>query len=76
MFDPYGLFSLLLGPTCLSLHSPPTPCSSFFFPFTEVMFFEWDPLTMGYFDNLDNGLLNKYKKILKKNYRCVLLCLD
>jgi hypothetical protein len=24
-----------------------------------------DPLTMGYFDNLDNGLLNKYKKILK-----------
>jgi hypothetical protein len=25
-----------------------------------------DPLTMGYFDNLDNGLLNKYKKNLKK----------
>jgi hypothetical protein len=24
-----------------------------------------DPLTMGYFDNLDNRLLNKYKKILK-----------
>jgi hypothetical protein len=21
-----------------------------------------DPLTMGYFDNLDNGSLNKYKK--------------
>jgi hypothetical protein len=24
-----------------------------------------DPLIMGYFDNLDNGPLNKYKKILK-----------
>jgi hypothetical protein len=24
-----------------------------------------DRLTMGYFDNLDNGPLNKYKKILK-----------
>jgi hypothetical protein len=24
-----------------------------------------DPLTMGYFDNLDNGPLNKYKKNLK-----------
>jgi hypothetical protein len=24
-----------------------------------------DPLTMGYFDNLDNVLLNKYKKNLK-----------
>jgi hypothetical protein len=24
-----------------------------------------DPLTMGYFDNLVNELLNKYKKILK-----------
>jgi hypothetical protein len=24
-----------------------------------------DPLIMGYFDNLDNGSLNKYKKILK-----------
>jgi hypothetical protein len=26
---------------------------------------EWDPLTMCYFDNLDNESLNKYKKILK-----------
>jgi hypothetical protein len=25
----------------------------------------WDHLTMGYFDNLDNRFLNKYKKILK-----------
>jgi hypothetical protein len=24
-----------------------------------------DPLTMDYFDNVDNGPLNKYKKILK-----------
>jgi hypothetical protein len=31
---------------------------------------------MSYFDNLDNGPLNKYKKILKKNYICVLLLLD
>jgi hypothetical protein len=23
---------------------------------------EWDSLTMGYFENLDNGPLNKYKK--------------
>jgi hypothetical protein len=23
---------------------------------------EWDPLTMGYFDNFDNGPLKKYKK--------------
>jgi hypothetical protein len=25
-----------------------------------------DPLTMGYFDNLDNGSLSKYKKNRKK----------
>jgi hypothetical protein len=34
---------------------------------------------MGYFDNLDNGPLNKYKKNLKnekKNYGCVILSLD
>jgi hypothetical protein len=34
---------------------------------------------MGYFDNLDNGSLNKYKKNLKnekKKYRCVLPLLD
>jgi hypothetical protein len=32
---------------------------------------------MGYFDNLDNGPLNKYKKILKIFfYRCVILYLD
>jgi hypothetical protein len=33
---------------------------------------------MGYFDNVDNGPLNKYKKILKmkKVYRCVILILD
>jgi hypothetical protein len=34
---------------------------------------------MGYFDNLDNGPLNKYKKNLKnekKVYICVLLLLD
>jgi hypothetical protein len=31
-----------------------------------------DQLTMGYFDNLDNGPLNKYKK----NYTCVFLPLD
>jgi hypothetical protein len=37
-----------------------------------------DPLTMDYFDNLENEPLNKYKKILKikKVYRCVLLPLD
>jgi hypothetical protein len=38
-----------------------------------------DPLTMGYFDKLDNIPQNKYKKILKneKNiYMCVLLLLD
>jgi hypothetical protein len=36
-----------------------------------------DQLIMGYFDNLDNGPLNKYKKILKiKVYRCVHLPLD
>jgi hypothetical protein len=23
---------------------------------------EWDPLTIGYFDNFDNESLNKYKK--------------
>jgi hypothetical protein len=34
-----------------------------------------DQLTMGYFDNLDNKSLNKYKKMGKK-YRCVLLPLD
>jgi hypothetical protein len=27
--------------------------------------YEWDPLTMDYFDNLNNKSLNKYKKILK-----------
>jgi hypothetical protein len=34
---------------------------------------------MGYFDNLNNRPLNKFKKILKiekKNYRCVLLPMD
>jgi hypothetical protein len=34
---------------------------------------------MSYFDNLDNGPLNKYKIILKnkkKVYRCVLLPMD
>jgi hypothetical protein len=34
---------------------------------------------MGYFDNFDNELLNKYKKILKwekKVYRCVILSMD
>jgi hypothetical protein len=38
-----------------------------------------DQLTMGYFDNLNNRPLNKFKKILKiekKNYRCVLLPMD
>jgi hypothetical protein len=30
---------------------------------------ERDGLIMGYFDNLDNGLLSKYKKIkIEKNY--------
>jgi hypothetical protein len=28
-----------------------------------------DPLTMGYSDNLDNGSLNKYKKIEKNRKR-------
>jgi hypothetical protein len=28
-------------------------------------FMSGDPLTMGYFDNLDNEPLNKYKKNLK-----------
>jgi hypothetical protein len=35
-----------------------------------------DQLTMSYFDNFDNGPLNKYKKILKiekKIYKCILL---
>jgi hypothetical protein len=37
-----------------------------------------DQLTIDYYDNFNNGSLNKYKKILKikKNYRCVLLSLD
>jgi hypothetical protein len=37
-----------------------------------------DPFAMGYFDNLDNRSLNKYKKKLKwkKVYRCILLFLD
>jgi hypothetical protein len=36
-----------------------------------------DTFTMGYFDNLDNELLNKYKKFKnKKVYRCVFLLLD
>jgi hypothetical protein len=38
-----------------------------------------DPLTMSYFDNLNNGPLNKYKKNFKnrkKVYRCVLLSLN
>jgi hypothetical protein len=38
-----------------------------------------DWLTMGYFDNLDNELLNKYKKNLKnekKNYICAFLPID
>jgi hypothetical protein len=37
-----------------------------------------DSLTMGYFDNLDNGSLNKYKKKIKNDffYKCVLLRLD
>jgi hypothetical protein len=31
-----------------------------------------DKLTMGYFDNLDNGSLNKYKKNLKnRKKKCV-----
>jgi hypothetical protein len=36
------------------------------------------PLIMGYFNNLDDGSMNKYKKYLKiKNiYRCVILPLD
>jgi hypothetical protein len=29
-----------------------------------ILFKSGDPLTMGYFDNIDNGLLNKYKKKL------------
>jgi hypothetical protein len=37
--------------------------------------FRRDQLTMDYFDNLDNESLKKYKKNLKKNYRCVLLLL-
>jgi tRNA (Thr-GGU) A37 N-methylase len=37
-----------------------------------------DSLTMDYFDNLDNGPLKKYKKIIKmkKIYKCILLLLD
>jgi hypothetical protein len=38
-----------------------------------------DPLKMGYFDNLDNEYLNKYKinlKNEKKIYRCIFLLLD
>jgi hypothetical protein len=30
-----------------------------------VINYEWDPLIMGYFDNLNNRFLNKYKKNLK-----------
>jgi hypothetical protein len=38
-----------------------------------------DPLKLGYFDNLDNEYLNKYKinfKNEKKVYRCIFLLLD
>jgi hypothetical protein len=44
-----------------------------------IFYKEWDLLTMDYFDNLDNWLLNKYKKNLKnkkKLYRFILLRLD
>jgi hypothetical protein len=34
------------------------------FNLTELLYGR-DPFTMGYFDNLDNGLLNKNKKIFK-----------
>jgi hypothetical protein len=30
-----------------------------------------DRLTMVYFDNLDNGFLNKYKKNLKNEKKCI-----
>jgi hypothetical protein len=33
--------------------------------FNCILFMRKDRLTMGYFDNLDNGFLNKYKKNLK-----------
>jgi hypothetical protein len=32
---------------------------------------EWDPLIMGYFDNLDNGPLNKYKRNLKNEKKFI-----
>jgi DAD family len=32
---------------------------------------EWDPLIMGYFDTLDNGPLNKYKKNLKNEKKFI-----
>jgi hypothetical protein len=37
-----------------------------------------DPLIMGYFDNFDNRLSNKYKKDSEKNknYKYVLLLID
>jgi hypothetical protein len=44
-----------------------------------IYYMSGDPLTMDYFDNLDNGPLNKYKKKTKnekKVYRCVILPLD
>jgi hypothetical protein len=31
----------------------------------HILLYGRDSLTMGYFDNLDNGLLNKYKKNLE-----------
>jgi hypothetical protein len=35
-----------------------------------------DHLTIGYFDNLDNEFLNKYKKKLKKNHEYIFLLID
>jgi hypothetical protein len=33
------------------------------YTYKSINIMSGDPLTMGYFDNFDNGLLNKYKKI-------------
>jgi hypothetical protein len=38
-----------------------------------VLSMSGDPLIMGYFDNFDDKLLNKYKK---KKYKCLFLPLN
>jgi hypothetical protein len=47
--------------------------------FDDFLYIIYERLTIGYFDNFDNGSLNKYIKKFKnekKNYRCILLLMD